>query len=178
MENVWVGLLHVRSLDATGGAYVYCGGRAESVAGVVGAVSDAVGEREHELVAIEWLSPHSELAAEQQASETISEVFAALAGDDVALGTFFTYPEDDEADPAEELKQRVEGFVEGWIEGAVEQLRPFELGDFAFVAELRFAAETPGGQPETDIGWAYDGSLERAPALFARAAEDAAEPNV
>jgi hypothetical protein len=67
------------------------------------------------------------------------------------------------------LKERVGGFIERWIDGAVEACGPFELGDFAFVAEMRFPNDVA---PE--LGWAYDGDIARAPALFARAAEVAA----
>jgi hypothetical protein len=65
--------------------------------------------------------------------------------------------------------QRASPAVESWVEGALEECGDFDLGDFGFVAEMRFEPD------ETEIGWAYSGTLERAGDLFTRAVAAAAE---
>jgi hypothetical protein len=165
--EIWVGMLNVRpGPDGTGGAYVYCAARAGSAAEAIAAVS---GER-FEIGSVEWLAPYATLNERRRESEAVAGVMKALGDGDVALDYFFSYPEGGgEPDAADELKERVEGFVEGWIEGAVEECGPFALGEFAFVAEMRFPDDD-----EPELGWAYVGDLDNAPALFARAADVAA----
>jgi hypothetical protein len=169
-DTIWVGMVDVRpGPDGPGGAYAYCAARAESVADAVGEIGAQVGAQGFELVAIEWLSRWAELSQPRRDSDAVAAVLAALADGNVALDRFFSYPEPEEHGAADLLKRCVQGFVEGWIDGAVESCGPFELGDFAFVAEMRFADEDP------ELGWAYSGALEHAPALFARASEVAEE---
>jgi len=165
--DIWVGMLDVRpGPDGTGGAYVYCAARAGSAAEAVAAVS----VEGFEISSIEWLAPHASLRERVRESEAVAAVVKTLGDGDVALDYFFSYP-DGEGEPevADELKERVAGFLERWIEGAVEECGPFELGEFAFVAEMQFPDDA-----EPELGWAYDGDIARAPALFARAAEVAA----
>jgi hypothetical protein len=164
--EIWVGMLDVKpGPDGTGGAYAFCAARADSAAAAIAAAS----EQGFAIAAIEWLAPYAALPQARRESEAIAAVVNALGDGDVVLDQFFAYPDEDEPDLAEDLKERVAGFVERWIEGAVEACGEFELGEFAFVAEMRFPDD-----PAPELGWAYDGAIVNAPALFARAAEVAA----
>jgi hypothetical protein len=169
VTDIWVSLLHVRRLDATGGAYIYGAARADGVVAAVAALALQADEMDLEPLAIEWLQTHESLPPRGQESEPVRAVVAALEDADVALDFAFSYPEDAEPDPADALKEHIDGFVEHWIDDAVERFGAFELGDYAFVAEMRLDP----GDDQTEIGWAYQGSLTRAPELFTRAAEDA-----
>jgi hypothetical protein len=169
VNDIWVSLLHVRRLDGTGGAYIYGAARAEGVVGAVAALALQAEEMGLEPLAIEWLQTHASLPQRGQESEPVRAVVAALADAPAVLDFVFSYPEDEEPDPADALKEHVEGFVEHWIDDAVDRFGAFELGDYAFVAEMRL---DPGGDA-TEIGWAYQGSLTRAAQLFTRAAQDA-----
>ncbi len=157
MPELYIALLH------TPGAFIYGAARADSVVAAVAAFAET-----EELLGIEWLQTYDELPERGQQSEPVQGVLAKLGDGDVALDWAFTYPLDEEPDPADALKEQVEGFVEGWIEGAVERFGDFEFGDYAFVAEMRIDGDV-------EIGWAYQGSLLRAAALFERAADDARE---
>jgi hypothetical protein len=169
VNDIWVALLHVRRLDGTGGAFVYGAARAEGVVGAVAALALHAGEQELELLAIEWLQSYDSLPQRGQESEPVRAVVAAAEEADAVLDFAFAYPEDAEPDPAEVLKEHVDGFVEHWIDDAVERFGAFELGDYAFIAEMRLDP----GDAEPEIGWAYQGSLTRASQLFARAAREA-----
>jgi hypothetical protein len=158
MPELYIGLLHVR------GAYIYGAARADGALAALAAMADA--DDSLELLGVEWLQTFDELPERGQQSEPVQGVLATLGDGDAALDWAFTYPEDAEPDPADVLKEQVEGFVDAWIEGAVERFGEFEFGDYAFVAEMKLDGET-------EIGWAYQGSLLRAADLFARAAEDA-----
>ncbi len=165
-DTIWVGVVDVRpGPDGAGGAYVYCAARATSVVGAVAEIGAQASEQGFEIVAIDWLSRWIELPEPRRDSDAVTGVLAALADGNVALDHFYSYPDKDDHDAADLLKRYVEGFVEGWIDGAVESCGPFEFGDFAFVAEMRFADE------DLELGWAYSGTLKHAPALFTRAAE-------
>ncbi len=169
-EIIWVGMVDVRpGPDGAGGAYVHCAARAKSVADAVADIGAHASEQGFEILAIDWLSRWIDLPGPRRDSDAVTGVLAALADGTVALDRFDSYPDKDDHDAVAQLKRHVEGFVEEWIDGAVESCGPFALGDFAFVAEMRFADEDP------ELGWAYSGTLENAPALFARAAEVAEE---
>ena len=150
--------LYIALLQA-GGEFVYAGARAERVAAAVAAFA-----AEHELEAIEWLQTYDSLPERGQQSEPVQSVLALLEEDDVALDWANSAPADEEPDPADAARE----LVENWIDGAVERFGEFELGDHAFVAELRLG-------DDVEIGWAYHGSLRGAAALFERAADDARE---
>jgi hypothetical protein len=160
MSELYIGLLHMR------GAYIYGAARADSVLAALAAMADV--DPDLELLGVEWLQTYDELPERGQQSEPVRGVLAALADGRAALDHSFTYPEDAEPDPADALREEVESFVGGWIEGAAERFGDFALGDYAFIAELRFPDED-----EAEIGWAYQGSVAGAPALFTRAARDA-----
>ena len=163
MAELYIALLHAR------GAYIYGAARADSVLEALAAMADS--DDSLELLGVEWLQTYEELPERGRQSEPVQGVLATLGDDDAALDWAFTYPEDAEPDPADVLKEHVDGFVEHWIDGAVERFGEFEFGDYAFVAEMRLDGET-------EIGWAYQGSLLRAADLFARAAEEAREDGV
>jgi len=168
---MWVGMINLRpGPDGSGGAFAYCAARADSLAGAVAKVAAEADARGFEILALDRLSRYDDMPETARASEAVRAVVAALGDGDAALDHFYTYPELDEPDAAEPLKARVAGFVDGWIEDAVENCGPFELGDFAFVAEMRFPDDE-----ELELGFAYDGDLDHAPGLFARAAEVAEE---
>jgi hypothetical protein len=158
MPELYIGLLHVR------GAYVYGAARADGVLAALAAMADC--DDSLELLGVEWLQTYDELPERGRESEPVVGVLETLGEDDAALDWAFTYPEDAEPDPADVLKDQVDGFVERWIDGAVERFGEFDFGDYAFVAEMKLDGET-------EIGWAYQGSLLRATELFERAAEDA-----
>jgi len=169
MAELWIALLETRRLDGDGGAYIYGAARADSVLGAVAALTDSAEEREVELRGVEWLQTYDSLPESGQESEPVRDV-VALLGDDgrVALDWSFTFPADEGPDPVETLTEQVDALVHGWIEGGVERFGAFELGDFAFVAELRFEGEEPS------IGWAYGGDVATgALDLFERASEQA-----
>jgi hypothetical protein len=168
-NTVWVGLIDVQpGIDGTGGAYAYCAGRGATVTDAVAAVGAEAAERGFEIVAIDWLSPYSNLPQPQRESQAVTGVLAALGEGHAALDRFHSYPNQDEPDAADALKQRVLAFVEGWVDGALESCEPFELGDLAFIAEMQFPHDDAH-----ELGWAYDGQLQHATALFSRAAEAA-----
>jgi hypothetical protein len=158
VAELYIGLLHMR------GSYIYGAARADSVLEALAAMADC--DDALELLGVEWLQTYDELPEAGRQSEPVQGVLATLGDARAALDWAFTYPEDAEPDPADVLKEQVDGFVERWIDGAVDRFGAFELGDYAFVAELRLDGDT-------EIGWAYQGSLLRAADLFARAAEDA-----
>jgi hypothetical protein len=173
--TIWVGMLEVRPLpgsralaDAVG-AYVYVAGRAPNVPEAIMAIDAQARLRELEPVAIDWLKPFDQLGEAQRASPAVESVIDALDGRGAAVGTLYSFLNAGEPGRAAELKRRVEGFLESWIDGALEECGDFDLGDFGFVAEMRFEPD------ETEIGWAYSGTLERAGDLFTRAVAAAAE---
>jgi hypothetical protein len=88
--------------------------------------------------------------------------------------TLHCYPEVDEPDAEEDLRDEVVTFVEGWLEGAVEHFEEsVEPGDYAFVAEMFLDLDSVGAERESPIGFAFRGPRERAGAFFARASETA-----
>jgi hypothetical protein len=166
-DRIWIGLIDVQpGRQVTGGAYVYCAGRGESAADALAAVSAEAFERGVRIVAIEEFRLYADLPLAEQNDEKVRDVVAALGQADAGLDWFHGYPEEDEPDLTNALKERVLGFVEGWIDGAVELGRPFELGDLAFVAEMQFSDDDA-----PVIGWAYDGELQDAAALLRGAAD-------
>ncbi len=133
------------------------------------ALTDSAEERDVELRGVEWLQTYDSLPEGGQASEPVQDV-VALLGDDghVALDWSSAVPADQGPDPAEEITEQVDALVHGWIEAGVERFGAFELGDFAFVAELRFEGEEPS------IGWAFGGDVATgALDLFERAVQQA-----
>ncbi len=160
MSELYIGLLHMR------GTYIYGAARADSVLAALAAMSDV--DQDLELLGVEWLQTYDELPERGQNSEPVQGVLERLGDGNAALDWSYTYPEDAEPDLADVLKEQVEGFIDGWIEGAVERLGEFTFGDYAFIAELRFQDEE-----ETELGWAYKGSLKGASHLFTRAVRDA-----
>ena len=157
MPELYIALLNVD------GAFIYGAARAETVVAAVAAFAE-----QEELLGIEWLQTYDSLPDRGQQSEPVQGVLAKLADGDVALDWAYTYPTDEESVAADALQEQVDGFVDGWIEGAVERFGEFEFGDYAFVAEMHLDGDV-------EIGWAYQGSLTRAAALFERAADDARE---
>jgi hypothetical protein len=154
-DELWICLLDVD------GAYVYGAGRAPSVLTLVAALTDELERRGLQLTAIEWLNAYDALPAQQRESEPIASLVEA-AGDGVALSDSEPYEE------ADEQKERILAFISNWVDNAVEHGGGFELGDFAFVAEMRYDAEDPMA-----LGWAYAGALRNAGELFSRAARQA-----
>jgi hypothetical protein len=173
---LWIGMLEVRPLPGSSvlagaaGAYVYAGARAPGMIAAVGIIDAKVRLRELEPIAVDWLKPFDQLPEAQQASGPVAALIDALELEPVAVGNLYSFLSPEEPGAAGALKQRVEGFLESWIDGALEECGEFELGDFGFVAEMRFEADE-----ESEIGWAYSGTLERAGALFTRAVEAADE---
>jgi hypothetical protein len=159
VPELFIGLVHVR------GAYIYGAARADSVLAALAAMAD---ETDQELLGVEWLQTYEELPERGRQSEPVRGVLEKLGDGGAALDWAYTYPDDAGPDPADALKEHVEGFVEHWIDGAVERFGAFEFGDYAFLAEMQLDGET-------EIGWAYSGSLTRAADLFTRAARDARE---
>jgi hypothetical protein len=174
--TLWVGMLEVRPLPGSSvladavGAYVYVAGRAPGMIAAVEIIDARVRLRELEAVTVEWLKPYDQLPEAQQSSPPVAGLIDALETAPAAVGALYSFRSADEPGAAAGLKQRVEGFLESWIDGALEECGEFDLGDFGFVAEMRFE---PDEEPE--IGWAYSGTLERAGALFTRAVAAAAE---
>lgn len=169
MAELWIALLETRRLDGDGGAYIYGAARADSVLGAVAALTDCAEERDVELRGFEWLQTYDSLPESGQESEPVRDVLALL-GDDgrVAMDWSFTFPADAEPDPVEAITDQIDSLVHGWVEGGVERFGAFELGDFAFIAELRFEGEEPS------IGWAYGGDVATgALDLFERAVQQA-----
>ena len=169
MSELWIALVETRRGDGDEDAYVYGAARADSVLGAVAALTDCAEAREVELRGFEWLQTYESLHERGQESEPVREVLALLGEDGrVAMDWSSTLPADAEPDPVEVLTDQVDSLVHGWIEGGVERFGPFELGDFAFLAEVRFEGEEPS------IGWAFGGDVATgALALFERAAEQA-----
>jgi hypothetical protein len=154
-DELWVCLLDVD------GAYVYGAGRAPSVLTFVAALTDELDRRGLELTAIEWLNAYDVLPPPQREGEPIASLVEA-AGDGVALGELEPYED------GSEQKDRILTFIANWVDNAVEHGGGFELGDFAFVAEMRYDDTEP-----MQIGWAYAGALRNASELFSRAARQA-----
>ena len=140
------------------GAYVYAAARAGGAAGALAAIDGEATARGFEIQAVTWLSRFADLSESQRESEAVAGVASTLGGAAAALDHFFTYPDAEEHLAARELKDEVEAFVAGWIDGAVEALGPFQLGDFAFVAEMEF-----DGVDVPELGWAFRGEVDRAP---------------
>jgi len=135
------------------------------VTDAVAAVGAEAAERGFEIVAIDW---YSHLSQPQRESEAVTGVLEALGQGHAAIDWFHSYPNEDEPDVADALKQRVLAFVERWVDGVLESCEPFDLGDLAFIAEMQFSHNDAH-----QLGWAYDGQLHHAPTLFSRAAEAA-----
>jgi hypothetical protein len=154
-DELWICLLDVD------GAYVYGAGRAPSVLTLVAALTDELERRGLQLTAIEWLNAYDALPPQQRESEPIASLVEA-AGDGVALSELEPYED------GAEQKDRILTFIANWVDNAVEHGGAFELGDFAFVAEMRY----DDGDP-LQLGWAYAGELRSAAELFTRAARQA-----
>jgi hypothetical protein len=56
--------------------------------------------------------------------------------------------------PREQLEGKIAAFIGGWLDGAYDQYgETFDIGTFAFVAEVKFHPEEEGGYGYSEIGW-------------------------
>lgn len=181
-DIIWVGLVNVLAIPGSGaldgayGAFAHVASRAPSLSEAARLVEERSAEYDVTVRAFGWFVAEHDLSEAQKANEMLADLCAAAADDGAAFSeTFHCYPEVDEPSHLDNLKEEVEGFVESWLEGAVDNHgETFDLGDFAFIAELRFRDSVANGD-DAGIGWAFRGDLENAASLFERAAAAARE---
>jgi hypothetical protein len=180
IKGPWVGVINVRPLpgsallDGAPGAFVNCAVAAVGIVDAAAQLAEHAETLELEIAGLDWLMPLDD--ATDVGEEAVLRDLASKVteGGVVFDDTFHCYPEVDEPDSEEDLRDEVVSFVEGWLEGAVERFGgSLELGDFAFVAEMLLGPDSAGAERESRIGFAFCGPRERAGAFFARASETA-----
>jgi hypothetical protein len=174
--ELWAGMVDVgpsrggELIDEGRGAYAYCAGQANDLPDFLARLTAAAAVAGLELRAIDWIARHATLPERTRISLAVSDVVkTTLDTGTVAFDHFHSYP--DENDPEsvrlDAMKEELETFVGNWLDGAIDRYDGgFELGDSAFVAELRFG-------DVTEIGWAGSGADPAA--LLRRAAEQLPE---
>jgi hypothetical protein len=181
-DIIWVGLINVLEIPGSGaldgayGAFVHVASRAPSLSEAVRLVEQRAADYDVTVRSFDWFVPEHDLSDAQKTNEMLADLRAVATDDgDAFSDTFYCYPEVDEPSHLDDLKEEAEGFVESWLEGAVDNHgETFDLGDFAFIAELRFR-ESVADSADVGIGWAFRGDRENAASLFERAAAVARE---